>query len=313
MSVLAVVNPRSGGGRTRRDWEKIESALRAGYPGLNVAFTTRRGDATGMVRTALRQGFGEIVAVGGDGTINEAINGFFDEQGRALSPDAIFAFVTSGTGGDFRKSFGIAPGYEAAIARIMQSKVRRIDVGRLTCVSQTGQPVMRHFINIGSFGMSGAIVDSVNRARIAKLFGGKFAFAFHSLLDMMFYHPRPVRIRVDGEFDAIFTISTVAVANGQYFGAGMRVAPHAKTDDGLFDVIIMGGTKKSRAMADLKLIYTGEHLNNPAVTALRGSKVVAVPVAETRGRPVLIEVDGESAGRLPATFEIYPRALNLRC
>ncbi len=313
MSVFAVVNPRSGGGRTRRDWKKIESALRAGYPVLNVAFTTRRGEATELVRAALREGHGEIVAVGGDGTINEAINGFFDIHGNMISPDAIFAFVTSGTGGDFRKSFGVAPGHEAGIARLMQSKVRRIDVGRLNCVSRTGQPVMRHFVNIGSFGMSGAIVDSVNRARIAKLFGGKFAFAFHSLLDMMFYRNRPVRIRVDGEFDAILTISTAAVANGQYFGAGMRVAPHAKTDDGLFDVIIMGGTAKSRAVADLKLIYTGEHLNNPAVTALRGSKVVAVSVAETRGRPVLIEVDGESAGRLPATFEILPRALNLRC
>jgi diacylglycerol kinase (ATP) len=173
--------------------------------------------------------------------------------------------------------------------------------------------VMRHFINIGSFGLSGVIVDKVNRARLAKLFGGSFAFAFHSLLGMLGYKNRTIRIRVDGEFDEIATISTVAVANGAYFGGGMRVAPNAKPDDGLFDVIIMGGTSKSRAAADMKLIYTGEHLNNPAVTALRGAKVVAVPVAETRGRPVLIEVDGESAGRLPATFEIYPRALNLRC
>jgi diacylglycerol kinase family enzyme len=130
---------------------------------------------------------------------------------------------------------------------------------------------------------------------------------------MLRYRDRAVRIRVDSALDEITRISTVAVANGLYFGGGMKVAPNARPDDGVFDVIIMGGTPKSRAAADMKLIYTGEHLNNPAVRAMRGSRVVAVPVAETGGHPVLVEVDGESAGRLPATFEILPRALNLRC
>ncbi|MGH6871606.1 MAG: diacylglycerol/lipid kinase family protein [Rhizomicrobium sp.] len=313
MSAFVVVNPRSGGGRTRREWPLIEDRLKDVYPTMYHAFTRRRGEATELVRAALREGHPEIVAVGGDGTINEAVNGFFDTAGHPISPDAVFAFVTSGTGGDFRKTFNIAPGPAAGIARLKDSRVRAVDVGRLSCLSRRGEPVIRHFINIGSFGLSGVIVDKVNRARIAKLFGGTFAFAFHSLAGMMTYRNRTVRIRVDGDFDEIATISTVAVANGQFFGGGMRVAPNAKPDDGLFEVIIMAGTSKSRAAADLKLIYTGEHLDNPAVTALRGGKIVAVPVAETRGRPVLIEVDGESAGRLPATFEIYPRAINLRC
>lgn len=312
MSALVVVNPRSGGGRTRREWRAIERALESAYPNMTVVKTRRRGDATALVRDALLEGCSEIVAVGGDGTINEAVNGFFAEGG-PIAPDAVFAFVTSGTGGDFRKSFGIAPGYEAAIARLKSAKVRTVDVGRVSCLSRHGTPVTRHFINIASFGMSGVIVDSVNRARIAKLFGGKFAFAFHSLMGMLRYRDRAVRIRVDGALDEITRISTVAVANGLYFGGGMKVAPNARPDDGLFDVIVMGGTPKSRAAADMKLIYTGEHLNNPAVRALRGSRVVAVPVAETGGHPVLVEVDGESAGRLPATFEILPRALNLRC
>ncbi|HEY2070101.1 MAG TPA: diacylglycerol kinase family protein [Rhizomicrobium sp.] len=313
MSALAVVNPRSGGGRTRRDWKAIEAGLRQIYPVLTVTPTRKRGDATEITRTALREGFGEIIAVGGDGTINETVNGFFDASGEPIAPEAVFAFVTNGTGGDFRKSFGIAPGADAGIARLKEGKIRAVDLGRVSCLSRRGEPVIRHFINIGSFGLSGAVVDSVNRARLAKLFGGSFAFAFHSLLDMLTYRNRTVRVRIDGAFDEIVTISTVAVANGQYFGGGMMVAPNAKVDDGLFDVILMGGTSRGRSMADMKQIYTGEHLNNPSVTALRGAKLVAVPVAETGGRPVLIEVDGESAGRLPATFEILPRAFNLRC
>ncbi len=312
MTGFVVVNPRSGGGRTAREWRTIEPALRAAYPHMTLAVTAKRGDATALVRQALAEGHLEIVAVGGDGTINEAVNGFFDAEG-PIAPDAVFSFVTSGTGGDFRKTFGIAPGAIAAIAHLREAQARPVDIGRLSCLSAGGEPVVRYFINIGSFGLSGVIVDSVNRARIAKLFGGSFAFAFHSVLGMMSYRDRTVRIRVDGDYDEIATISTVAVANGQYFGGGMRVAPNAKPDDGMFDVIVMGGAPKSRALADMKLIYTGEHLNNPAVRALRGRKIMAAPVAETRGRAVLIEVDGESAGRLPATFEILPRALNLRC
>ena len=312
MSAFAVVNPRSASGRTGHEWSEIERGLREIYPALSVGFTTRRAEATNLVRRALGEGHSEIIAVGGDGTINEAVNGFFVESG-PISPDAVFAFVTSGTGGDFRKTFGIAPGHGAAIARLKNAKTRLVDVGRVSCLSRKGEPVVRYFINIASFGMSGLIVDSVNRARIAKLFGGKFAFAFHSLFGLLRYRDRAVRIRVDGSFDEITSISTVAVANGLYFGGGMKVAPNARPDDGVFDVIVMGGGPKSRAAADMKLIYKGEHLNNPAVRAMRGNRVVAVPVAETGGHPVLVEVDGESAGRLPATFEILPRALNLRC
>jgi diacylglycerol kinase (ATP) len=307
---FAVVNPRSGNGRTAREWPQIERALREVYPGLTTVPTCGRGEATKLVRQALNEGYSEIVAIGGDGTINEAVNGFFDADG-AVAPDAVFAFVTSGTGGDFRKSFGITEGYAPAIARLTDARVQAIDVGRISCVSRTGEPVQRYFVNIASFGLSGVIVDRVNRARISKLFGGTFAFAFHSVLAMLTYRERMVRIRVDGDYDEIAAIATVAVANGQYFGSGMRVAPNAVPDDGLFDVIIMGGGR--RAVSDLKLLYTGEHLNSPGVRALRGRKLVAAPVAETGGHAVCIELDGESAGRLPATFEILPRALNLRC
>ncbi|HEV2562845.1 MAG TPA: diacylglycerol kinase family protein [Rhizomicrobium sp.] len=312
MSAFVVVNPRSAGGRTAREWPEISRLLGAAYPQMSVAFSARRGDTTTLVRNALSEGHSEVVAVGGDGTINEAMNGFFDADG-AIAPDAAFGFVTSGTGGDFRKSFGIAPGYAAAIARLKDASPRAVDVGRVSCLSMRGEPSVRYFINIASFGLSGVIVDSVNRAHIAKLFGGQFAFAFHSAVGLLTYRDRAVRIRVDADYDEIATISTVAVANGQYFGGGMRVAPNAKPDDGVFDVIIMGGAPKRQAIADMKLIYTGEHLKNPGVRAMRGRKVTAAPVAETKGRHVLIEVDGENCGQLPATFEILPRALNLRC
>ncbi|MBU6444088.1 MAG: diacylglycerol kinase family lipid kinase [Alphaproteobacteria bacterium] len=312
MSAFVVVNLRSGGGRTAREWPFIEKSLKTLYPGMAVAITGHPGQATTLVRAALSEGHEEIIAVGGDGTINEAVNGFFDANG-LIAPDAVLSFVTSGTGGDLRKSFGIEAGPEAALARLKNARARRIDIGRVSCLSRQGEPVVRYFANIASIGLSGVIVDKVNRARIAKLFGGSFAFAFHSALAMLSYRERPVRLRIDQHYDEITAVSTLAVANGQYFGGGMRVAPHAQPDDGVFDIIVMGGTTKRKALADMKLIYSGEHLKNPAVRELRGLKVTAAPVAETGGHPVLIEVDGESAGQLPATFEILPRALVLRC
>jgi len=312
MTAFVVVNPNSGNGRTGRDWNTIARALEASFPSFEFALTRGRGEATRLVQDALSEGHHEIIAVGGDGTINEAVNGFFGANGPATS-DAVLGFVTSGTGGDFRKTFGIDADIAAGLSRLLVARTRAVDVGRVSCVGPGGTRVVRHFINIGSFGLSGVIVDSVNRARFAKLLGGSFAFAFHSAIAMMLYRPRAVRLILDNGLDEIATVSTVAVANGQYFGGGMRVAPNAVPDDGLFDVVIMGSSAKGRAVADLKQIYTGEHLTNPAVRVVRAHKVVAAPIAETRGKPVYIETDGESTGMLPATFEILPKALNLRC
>lgn len=312
MTAFVVVNPRSANGRTAREWRAIERALRAAFPGMSSAFTSKRGDATALVRAALNEGHHEIIAIGGDGTINEAVNGFFDAKG-PIAPDAVFGFVTSGTGGDFRKTFDIEAGIAQGIARLSHAAVRPIDIGRVSCLSARGEPSVRYFANIASFGLSGLIVESVNRARIAKLFGGQFAFAFHSALGALRYRDRAVRIHADNGLDEIARIATVAVANGRYFGGGMKVAPDALPHDGIFDVVIMAGGARSRALAEMKLLYTGQHINLPNVRVIRAKRLVAAPVAETKGRPVFIEADGESIGKLPATFEILPRALNLRC
>lgn len=312
MTGFVVVNPRSAGGRTAREWPQIERALRAAYPHMQLAMTRSRGDATALVRDALREGHHEIVAVGGDGTINEAVNGLFDADG-PIMPDAVFGFITSATDGDFRKTFGLGPGYVAAIARLRQAPVHRIDVGRVSCLTLDGRCTVRYFANIGSFGISGAVVRVAARARIARLFGRRFALAFHGACAKLAWGDRMIRLRIDGEYDEIASITTVAVANGQFFGGGRRVAPQAVPDDGLFDIIVMGGSRKIRAFVDMRELQLSSQLKNPPARALRGRRVMAAPVAETRRRPIPIEIDGECVGQLPATFELLPRALNLRC
>jgi YegS/Rv2252/BmrU family lipid kinase len=311
MSALAVVNPRSAAGRTGRDWPRLETALREIFPTLHSVTTRTGGNATELVRAGLHAGIREIIAIGGDGTINEAVNGFF-EHDNAIAPDAVFSFITSGTGGDFRKSFGISAGPSAAIAHLKHAIIRPIDIGRVTCASAEGGTTVRHFINIASAGMSGEIVERVNRSLVLRRLGGRVAFALSTAATLVTYRGRKVHLRIDSEIDTMATISTLVVANGQFFGGGMHIAPHAELDDGLFDVVVMEAVSGRQALADMGQIYNGTHLDNSSVRALRATKVLAAPLPEAHEGSIRIEVDGEVAGQLPATFEILPNALMVR-
>jgi diacylglycerol kinase family enzyme len=297
MSGYAIVDPRS---ETARDWPAIERALRVAYPGLRVVMTQAPGQATLLARRALGEGFSEIIAVGGDGMINDAVNGLFAPEG-AVAPHAVFAFVSGGAGGDVRRTFGIPSDPISAVARLRSAPVRLIDVARLSCVGEAGEPVLRHFVNVGSFGLSGTIAASIGRAHLTKLFGNSVSSGLHGTLAMLAFRPPMVRLHIEGMLDEIARIATVAVANGQYFGGGLHVAPDAQPDDGLFDIVVMGGGPGHV-----------HRRHGSGARLYRSRKLVAAPVIETRGRAVHIEVDGESAGRLPATFDILPRALNLR-
>jgi YegS/Rv2252/BmrU family lipid kinase len=311
MTAFVIVNPKSANGHTGRDWPKIKSALESAFPLMQVAQSQARGEAARLVRAALKDGHLDIIAVGGDGTINEAVNGFF-ENGAPVSPDAVFGFVSSGMGGDFRRTFGIQPGYEAAIARLKQSRIRRLDVGHVACLSLRGEPVSRYFVNVASFGLSGRVAARVNRARIARLFGGAFAFAFNAAAALIGWHPQRVRLFTDGGYDEIAGITNVAVANGRWFGRGLRVAPGAEPGDGLFDIVVMGGAPRRRLIAMLRSWRSGAHPSDGTVRRVRATHLTAAPTMDTQGA-VFVETDGESVGLLPATFQILPGAINLRC
>jgi YegS/Rv2252/BmrU family lipid kinase len=310
MKTLAVINPKSAGGKTGRDTETIARKLADVTGPLTVALTNAPMDAARITSHALRDGYGRVVAVGGDGTINEVVNGFFS-NGVAINPEAEFALLNLGTGGDFRKTFDIDAGFEASLERIAGGRVRQIDVGRLSFVTADGQSGTRHFANIASFGMSGHVVDRVNRSPLKRVMGG-FVYTWASLTALFSYKAKPVRLKVDNLFDDVVRLSTCAVCNGQFFGGGMRVAPDASPDDGLLDVIIMQDAPKAGVLKSLKEIQTGAHVKNPNVKVFRAKSVIATPVEATAGAPVHIEADGESPGRLPAMFEVMPKALKFR-
>ena len=306
MRTLAVINPHSGGGRTGAQRGAIEAALKTTLGDVTTVATLRAGDATRLVAEGLGAGYRRIVAIGGDGTLNEAVNGFF-RDGVPIAPDAHFSFAMSGSGGDFRRTFGVEGNTLSAIAALKDAQPRQIDLGRVTFATPRGKE-LRLFINIASFGLSGEVVNRVNRARIAKWFGGPFAFKWHSTMAALTFKPWRVRLSIDDSFYEEIEISTVAVCNGRFFGGGMKIAPDAAPDDGLFDVVIIAETKTREMIARMNDIYSGTHIQHPNVRVLRGRRVIAAPVA---GRAAFAERDGEGGMQLPASFELLPGALNL--
>jgi diacylglycerol kinase (ATP) len=307
MKSFVILNPSAGGGAAGREWPRAAAQLREAIGPFELAMTGGRGEATALTRAAVETGYRRIVAVGGDGTINEAVNGL--PIGTGTASDILFGCVTCGTGGDFRRSFGIGAGCDDSVRRLARGDARAIDVGQIWFEDDRGRPRRRLFVNIASFGLSGLTDRMINSRRGAKRMGGRLVFLGTSLAAFATYRFQPVRLGIDGK-SIEAEINTVAVANGCYFGGGMRVAPDADPGDGMFDVVVMRGRAKLRMLRDLHHIYHGEHVRHPSVEVLRAREVIAEPLC---GEPVLLDVDGEDPGRLPARFEILPAALRLIC
>ncbi len=315
MHVRAIVNPNSSHGRTRGAWPRIAEALAAQIGPLETVFTDAPLAATERTREALREGVDLVIAVGGDGTVNEVVNGFFappreDVEDVPLRPEAELAVLMSGTGGDFRKTFEFAPDLHGQIQHIARGAIRTIDVGRLDYTDHQGKQAARYFINIASFGLSGVASASVNKASFTKRINGRFAFFMAGLRATLGYKMPRVRLQVDDQPAHEIGVNVAAICNGRYFGGGMHMAPEARPDDGLFDVVIMHDMSTLDMLRDPNAIYRGTHIQKPKTMHMRGRRISASPLP---GPDALLDVDGETPGRLPATFTIIPSVLKFRC
>ena len=306
---LLLVNPRAGAGRARSRLPALLEALGEAGASYELYMTRGPGDATERVREALASGrFAGVAVVGGDGTLSEVTNGFFDERGEPVAPSAWLGPLPVGTGGDFRRTLGIARSPAVMVTRMLWARPRPVDVGWLSYREPSGRPAARAFLNIASFGVAGLVDRYVERG--PKWLGGTAAFAIGTARGLLRYRPRRVRIQLDEGEPFEVSMLDVAVANGRYFGGGMQVAPMARIDDGLFDVVVLApeGIKETLALAPA--LYRGGLLSMPGVRCERARRVRAE--AADWGGPVLLDVDGEVPGMLPATFEVRPGALLLK-
>jgi YegS/Rv2252/BmrU family lipid kinase len=305
MRVQAIVNPVAGNRRAGKLWPQVEARLRETFPGLRAQLTTRPREATEIARRALREGCDLLLALGGDGTVNEVINGFFDGE-RRLAPQAVLGLIPIGTGADFVRSLHLPRDPIAAIDKMRALVPRPADIGRLRCIPlrRNGQPVVRYFMNVADLGFGGAVVNRVND--VTKRMGGSLAFLFGLLFTLTFYKNVRVRVRIDDAVDEEMVVNSINVANGQYFGGGMWVAPNARLDDGRFEIVIVGDVSRLEVLSNIPRLYRGRLASHPKVKVFQGRRIEVKSAQE-----VLLDADGEAPGKLPAVFEMLPAAVKL--
>jgi diacylglycerol kinase (ATP) len=297
-----IINPESNQGRTRRRWSVIKEAIRGHFLEFKYDFTEKPLQAIEISREAIRSGHDLIIGVGGDGTMNEIANGFFDDR-KIINPESTLGIVPSGTGCDLTRSLGIPGALKDALRVIAQAPSSAIDVGRVTFLDNAGQKSERIFLNVSDFGVGGEVVRRVNEGRLQR----KATSYVRCLVSAMaHYRSRRIRIRVDGQMIPEGQYLVGAIANGRIFGKGMKIAPEAKLDDGLFDLVLVKSMKFFEFCRHGWRIFLGTHLSHPKVSLIRGRQIEAL---SEEGGGVLLELDGEQLGTLPAKFEMVPRIL----
>jgi YegS/Rv2252/BmrU family lipid kinase len=303
LRTLVVVNPASRGGATRRQFERLLPQVREALGACEVEWTRGPRDAERIAREAVRAGVERVIVAGGDGTLSEVATGILAAD---LGGYAELGVLPLGTGGDLRRTLGVPAQPAAALAAIAAGKATRLDAGRATFCDRAGREARVHFVNIASLGISGLTTELVNRA--PKALGGRVSFLLGTLRSIVSYRAdaHPVELVLDGEVIHRGPLVLAAAANGRYFGGGMQVAPGARPDDGLLEVVAIPGFAKLRLLAELPKIYRGTHLAVPGVLSRRGRVLEARPLG---GEPPWVEIDGEPLGRLPARFEVLPGAL----
>jgi len=210
-----------------------------------------------------------------------------------------------GTGMDFSRSLGVPRGLDRAVACLVAGAARPIDAGRVTYRSSQGVERTSYFVNAASFGASALASRVANRS--PGPLGGALSFPLGALAAIFGYRSARVAIRVDGALVHDAPLTLAAAANGRRFGAGMRIAPDARLDDGLLDVVIVSDLSAAGRLVGLAGLYRGAHLAS-AATALRRGSIVEAAAAPGA---VPLELDGEPLGALPARFELLPGALSV--
>ncbi|MGZ3593252.1 MAG: diacylglycerol/lipid kinase family protein [Syntrophales bacterium] len=301
--IVFIVNPHAGNGSTGRRWPRIQAMARDRLGYFTSHLTARAGDAAIIARTELIEGAELIVCVGGDGTLNEVVNGFMDES-VPIRNDTLLGFVPNGTGCDIIKTVPIPEEIEQSLDTIKEGYIKVIDVGRLQHRDNHGLPVTRYFHNIVSFGLGGEVDERINKS--SKAFGPFISFIWATLVSIFLYGKKNIRIEIDNSYSTNVIAWNIAIANGQYHGGGMLVAPDAVIDDGLFHITVIGNLTLAEVFRHLPKLYNGRIKDIKDVTILTGKTISA-----SSPERVLVDCDGEQPCSLPIVADIVPAALRL--
>lgn len=295
-----IVNPVAANGGVGKNWPRVRDFLQAEGAEFDAVLTEKPGHATRLARRALDDGYRTIVAVGGDGTVNEVLNGLVVEG--SVDPEVALGIIPWGTGADFSRTAGLPRDYPGACHQLLCFETQPVDLGKITCLRE-GREVERYFINAAGLGFDGEVADLVNRN--PKLLGGTIPYLACLFVSLVTYRNKNVEMTFDGQ-RVSGRLNSVIVCNGRYLAGGMFMAPEASFDDGLFDVVVLGNLNKLEVVANVPRVYKGTHLAHPKVSFCRAREVHV----EAQER-MFIQAEGELVGEAPATFQIIPRALRV--
>ena len=329
LRTFAIVNPTAAAGKVTEAWPLIERLLRAKLPELDFVFTEGPGHATLLAREALRAGWEMIVSIGGDGTLNEVVNGFFekpdpitsyelDAEGwivpkdielRPIHSNAVLGHIPLGTGGDFRRTVGLMGDFSETINHLGGRHTRPIDIGQIGYLDNKGNLASRYFINIASAGLSGKV--DYYSDRTWKGLGGNACFLTASVRAIATWKNVDVQVRLDQTDEFSDKMMNLIIANGEFFGSGMWVAPGAELDDGAFQVVFLNDLSKREAAEFIIKVYQGKHLNMRKIQRRR-ARQISVRATNPGTPTMLLDVDGEQPGTIPATWSVQPAAINFK-
>jgi len=290
--------------RCAAGWRSVADYIKDNHDfSCDVRITEACGQATHLTRDAVRSGYEMVVAVGGDGTVNEVLNGLF-HNGVVFDQNLVLGIIPLGSGCDTVRSLDIPREPAWSIKTVKSSSIIRIDVGSVEFMNLSGERESRLFINIADLGAGGLVVQKASRA--PRILGQRPNYFWGLLTAAIKYQARTVHISIDGDRPLSLAVRNTIIANGRYFGRGFHAAPQAKMDDGFFDIINVGDFGIMESLWHVPKLYRGTHLGLEKVDHFRGRKVEVSADEE-----VLLEMDGELVGTLPATFEIVPDAINI--
>jgi YegS/Rv2252/BmrU family lipid kinase len=299
---LVIDNPNAGNGKGRKDWEIIAALLRKSEINFSVKFTERKSQAIDFTIESIAAGYRKIITVGGDGTLNEVVNGVFSNNSCPTNAISL-GLIPVGTGNDWGRMFGIPLDYEKAIGIIKENKQLVHDIGVVSFFIGS-EKFIRQFINIAGLGFESVVVRRTNIQK-DKGRGGKLIYFYNLVMSLLSYKNTKAEVIIDGvKINAdVFSIN---VGNGRYCGGGMRQTPNALPDDGLLDVTIINGMGKFEIIRNLKILYDGSILNHPKID---GYKCKSLKV--NSDSILYAEADGESLGHTPVEFKIIPASINV--
>ena len=304
--ICLIVNPRAAAGRAGTQIDKLKRLTERAFEQWDVRLTEAPGHASHLAREAAEQGFDLVAAVGGDGTCHEVVNGLF-EDGKPVRKQTAFTVIPFGTGSDLVRSLQIPKNTQEALWIAATGVSLPSDLGWAEVTTDDG-PKSEAFINVASFGASAAVARRVNEG--SKRFGGTASFMSATLRTLLDYKPHEVEIEFSndqGNHQWASSLMAGFIANGHYCGSGMHVGPNGTMQDGLFDVCLFEPTPLSHQLFDLRHLYDGKIEQSRGITTTQVTKLSA-----NASVPIFIELDGETRGRLPASFEVKKSAITLR-